>query len=128
MTDKKEGAFLESDTKKRGRPSLTSDIFRTVFSNMQGRALTNMLYVSIAQEVICNQWGKDKFISVFVKQTGQFKYQSVLEQIGRMYYQNGFSESECLCITETAVKMLQNKWKVKTVADWIRHGRNTNEW
>jgi hypothetical protein len=119
---------LESDTKKRGRPTVTTNQHRILFFDKQGRALTNMFYVVIAQGILCNNWGEEKFKSLFVKSTGEFKNQSVLEQIGRMFYQNEFSESDCLTIAESAITMLQNKWKVKTVADWIRHGRNTNEW
>lgn len=119
---------MESDTKKRGRPAVASPIFKAVFYDMQGRALTNMVYVAEAQRILSESWGMDRFKETFSKSTGKFKYQSVLEQIGRMSAQNGYNDESCIEIAELALKMLDHGYKVKAVSDWIRHGRNTNEW
>ena len=119
---------MESDSKKRGRPPKANVYWKTLFRDLQGRTLTNMYYVGEAQRLLIDAWGNERYLDVFVKQTGKFKYQSVLEQIGRMYDQNGYNEGSCIEIAETALKLLENGYRVKAVADWVRHGRNTNEW
>lgn len=119
---------MEADTKKRGRPQIISDFHKNLFNDFQGRALTNLYYVITAQGIICNSWAKDKFNRHFVKSTGQYKRQAILEQIGRMYLQNNYCENDCMMITEKAIEMLESKWTVKQVESWIRYGRNYNKW
>lgn len=121
---------MEADTKNksRGRPTIISDTWRALFPDKQGRALTNFIYVTEAQELLTDKYGADTFKSIFIKGNGNYRYHSILEQIGRMSLQNKYGKSECIEITEAALKLLKMNWTVKQVAAWIRRGRTTGEW
>jgi hypothetical protein len=113
--------------KKRGRPRIADDNHRTLFYDYQDRAQTNMYYVVVAYAIISKTWGEDKFKAHFVNSTGKYKRQAILEQIGRMYLQNGYSESDCMQIVDIALNLLE-KYTVKQVENWLRYCRNNDDW
>lgn len=53
---------------------------------------------------------------------------SVLEQLGRMIEQDGYSEQDVLLISDLASRMLDRGFTVKEVERYIRLGRKTGKW
>lgn len=113
--------------KKRGRPRIADANHRMLFCNYQDRAQTNMYYAVVAYAIISKTWGDDKFKAHFVNSVGNYKRQAILEQIGRMYLQNGYSESDCMQIVDIALNLLE-KYTVKQVENWLRYCRNNDDW
>lgn len=52
----------------------------------------------------------------------------ILEQIGRMYMQDGFCRDDCVEIARIAGKALMDGYKVKQIKAYIINGRKTGEW
>ena len=121
------------EKKKRGRPS----VYRKYFGNehyktamkleLKGkcdRSVTNELYIRqgllLAQE-ICD------VDQVFFK-NGRARGNWVLEQLGRMYLQNGCGKEDCLDVCDSAVGLLEEGCTVRYVEEFIRCTRNQGKW
>lgn len=59
----------------------------------------------------------------YVTPKGNFRYSSVLIQIGRMYMQDNFPPEECIAFSEQAIKLIHEGRKVHQVAQMIRNHR-----
>lgn len=93
------------------------------------RSQTNMHYVIEGLRIAHDVYGKEEAQSMFTFPSGNFKGAGILEQIGRMRLQDGYSENDCAEILKTAVT-LRNEYgyTAKAAAQWIRTGRTTGEW
>ena len=123
-----------SEKKKRGRPSvftrtLGDDEFaETVKQGINGesaRSVTNALYYQegmlIAKE-LCDVH------EVFFTSNGRGRRNCILEQLGRMKLQNNFDDESCKRVCEIALQALKDGYTVREMENYIRHGRNYNEW
>ena len=52
----------------------------------------------------------------------------ILEQIGRMYMQDGFPQADCIEIARVAGNALSEGYTVKQVKAYIANGRKTGQW
>lgn len=129
---------MEDATKKRrGRPTVLSRQFdkqgeaemqtcyKDLFSYDSKRSYTNLHYHiegdSIAKEFL----GEEETRTTFYTKTGNFKGAAILEQIGRMSIQDGYSRESCKEILQTAIKAMKDGYSIKFIEKWIRHGRTT---
>ena len=123
-----------SDKKKRGRPTvftrtLGDDSFaeylKDAIRGESKRALTNALYsqegLSIAQKV-CDAH------KIFYTPNGHRRRNCILEQIGRMSLQNNYDEETYQKVCLAAIRDLENGCTVREIEEYIRHGRNYNDW
>ena len=127
---------METVSKKRGRPTIYERIFGenaarakaletiTLGDAESERSKTNVLYFNAAFELLHDlPW----FKSAFFTERGNCCGKCILEQIGRMKLQNGFDDELCIIVAEKAAEFL-DKYTVREIERWIRHGRNTNDW
>lgn len=127
---------MEADSKnKRGRPSVfVRDGFEELESDLKKwfpeleskRAITNQHYRTEGWGISQKAFGEEGHRERFSTQKGNLKGQAILEQIGRMRIQNGFSEEECIEALTYAVDTLwkQEGFSVKETAQVIRDFRN----
>lgn len=52
----------------------------------------------------------------------------ILEQIGRMYMQDGFPQEDCIEIARVAGNALSEGYTVKQMKAYIANGRKTGQW
>lgn len=124
--------------KKRGRPDIFAtyyekpekirEFYYLEFSGLDKRSFTNMFYVLKGLEVADATERNAK--QYFYTDRGKYKYKAkgIAEQLGRMYFQNGYDIELCKKVCEIALQMIDDGLSVKTVERWIRTGRNTNTW
>ena len=116
---------MVADTKnRRGRPKIFFDGLYSIYFDKEKRTAQNMYYVGEAVKVL----GIKQDNPFWITSRGNFKNQGILEQIGRMYDQDGYTEEQCKSVAETAVHLKNNGYKVKAIESWIRNGRITGEW
>lgn len=129
---------METDSKKRGRPDVftrdygeNAEVQKALMNNFfEGckRTITNTHYVVEGLRVANDVYGEDGAKEKFCYPSGKFKGACILEQIGRMRLQDGYSANDCADILKTAVLLREDGFKVKSVSQWIRNGRTTGEW
>ena len=118
---------------KRGRPSVFErdggeEAARFVFEGLGKRQLVNGHYILEGMEIVEKVKGKGELERLFSTEYGKLKRVIVLEQIGRMSLQDGYSADVCGEIANAAVFLIEKGCKAKAVAQWIRTGRKTGEW
>ena len=59
---------------------------------------------------------------------GRRRWTGIVEQIGKMYLQNNYSETTCTQTAEQAIFYLEIGMAPQAVESWIRQGRIANEW
>ncbi len=120
---------MEAATKnRRGRPNIykahqveiAEAINRNSFPSYSNRSLTNLLYVQAGMEIAQQLYGEEGTKQLFSTDRGNMKHKSILEQIGRMFLQNQFSEESCKNALSEAVELLQQGAKVKDIERAIR--------
>ncbi len=115
---------MEAATKKkRGRPAQFKDGLYTIYYDKEKRTAQNLYFAGKGYDLL-----GDAYQSFFFTEKGKWKRQGIAEQIGRMYEQDQFKKEDCVTIGETAVKLIEKGWKVKSIERWIRNGRKTGEW
>lgn len=115
---------MVADTEnKRGRPCIHPDFLYAIFNDREKRSAQNMYYAGAATTLLNQQPG-----DFFITDKGNYRRQGIAEQIGRMYKQDGYLESDCKKVYEMALDLYTRGYKVKTIEKWIRHGRTTGEW
>lgn len=136
----RKGVITETDSKnkKRGRPDVFTRDYgdnalkeRAFYENLFpgcGRSLSNMHYVIAGMGIAKDTYGEEKTKSMFTFPSGNFKGACILEQIGRMRLQDGYSDDDCASILQVAMILREDGMTAKTVAQWIRNGRMTGEW
>ena len=141
MSDEKKEA---ASKKRRGRPTVyTRDLcgdqnagdsakaaHDSIFYDMEARARVNMHYVIAGLEIADALLGKDGARREFTAPTtGRLKGQAILEQVGRMKLQDGYSDGDCRAVLGTALHLRNSEgWTVRDIERWIRHNRTTGEW
>ena len=117
---------------KRGRPKIFPDgIYATMF-DYENRTAQNKIYAMEGYKIIHPDLSigadPDTYDPFWLTKKGNFKKQGILEQIGRMYSQDGYTEDECKDIFQKVTVLIENGYSVKDVEKMIRHGRITGEW
>lgn len=131
-----------TEKKKRGRPSVDardgSDLVEVIANYdtqmKTHRSHVNEYYRLEAVDFLRNHLSelphacklivpyKDSYIP---RKTGL----AVLEQLGRMILQDGYSDDDVLTVANVATTLLsEHGFKVKEVERYMRHGRTTGEW
>lgn len=123
---------------KRGRPSVYARYdpehggivlkarAESAVPELSQRSKRNYVYIGCGMTIMDeNEFEHKELLQAKSKQT--FKA-TILEQIGRMNYQDGYSENDCVYILQVAANALYNGCTVKQIVKYIRHGRKTNEW
>ena len=124
----------DSKKKKRGIPSVFmrtlgdesfAEVLRQSYDLESERSITNELYyhegMSIAQKV-CDTRG------IFFTPKGKSRRNCILEQIGRMSLQNNYDQESCEWALQVALRALEEGYTVREIENYLRHGRNFNEW
>ena len=52
----------------------------------------------------------------------------ILEQLGRMLEQDGYSRQDVITIARASAELLADGWTVKAIKGYITEGRRTGEW
>ena len=131
-----------TEKKKRGRPSIDARdglgmvevIANADIADKTHRSHVNEYYRLEAVDFLCKHLSelphagklivpyKDSYIH---RKTGL----GVLEQLGRMILQDGYSEGDALNVANIATTLLsEHGFTVKEVERYIRHGRTTGKW
>ena len=123
-----------SKNKKRGRPSVFTrtlgdnsfaEVIKAATDTESARSVTNALYyhegLCIAKEV-CD------VSKIFFTSKGRCRRNCILEQLGRMKLQNNYDDESCRHVCELSLKALADGYTVREIENYIRHGRNQNEW
>ena len=124
----------DSKKKKRGRPSVFmrtlgderfAEVIRQSYDLESERSITNELYyhegMSIAQKVCDTR-------EIFFTPKGKSQRNGILEQIGRMSLQNNYDQESCEWALKVALCALEDGHTVREIENYLRHGRNYNEW
>lgn len=127
--------MADATPKKRGRPTAyqrefgdEAQSFKTAFTAMSSydseRSNTNDLYYMEGFSIASKTEGVNARETFFTK-AGNHKGKSILEQIGRMSLQDGYSRKACEEILHAAIKGMEEGYTIKFIEKWIRHGRTT---
>ena len=123
---------MEAATKKkRGRPPLYSQEFydgiAALFpTQVSRRTLTNFTYVTEGYETAKGMLGAEAAETAFNGTTAHLWGQGILEQVGRMRLQDGYSVNDCELILKTALRLhSETDLTSRDIERWIRHGRKT---
>lgn len=129
------GVITEAATKKRGRPTIHSDSLKEgmslMFPGLSERSLVNLYFAAGGYDVAEQLLGKDKASRSFLHSPDEpcgsklYRGQGILEQVGRMKLQDGYSDNDCKTIMGIALRLRDNGWTVRDVERWIRNGRTT---
>ena len=57
-----------------------------------------------------------------------YQCRSILNQLGRMYRTEGYSENDVITIAKDVIKAKKDGHSIKELEQYIRHGRPTGEW
>lgn len=127
---------METDSikKRRGRPSVfmrtlgdesLAEVIRQSYDLESERSITNELYyqegMSIARKLCDTR-------QIFFTPKGKSRRNCILEQIGRMSLQNNYDQESCEWALKVALRALEEGHTVREIENYLRHGRNYNEW
>lgn len=124
--------MVSATKNKRGRPKIFTDHVYTIMFDCEKRVAQNLMYAMEGYKIIHPDHtiytDPDSYDPFWLTKKGKFKKQGILEQIGRMYSQDGYTEDECKDIFQKVIVLIENGYSVKDVEKMIRHGRTTGEW
>lgn len=103
-------------------PGTTDRNERQVFALMDAESGHKRYYRAGAD--LLQQAGLDGVFS----RNGRRRWTGIVEQIGKMYLQNNYSETTCTQTAEQAIFYLEIGMAPQAVESWIRQGRIANEW
>ena len=135
MVEQVSGISETVSKKKRGRPSVferdgmsKGTIDFLTGGSVGDRQTTNMHYVLAGWHITKAKFGESTRAK-YTRRTagGGLKNTVVFEQIGRMLLQNGYPVEDCEYIAERAFSYLDEGYRAKDVAQWIRTVRNSGE-
>lgn len=120
---------------RRGRPSVferdgmsKAAVDFVTGGSVGDRQTTNMHYVLEGWCIAKAKLGENVREKYTRRTTGGgLKNTVVFEQIGRMLLQNGYPVEDCEYIAERAFSYLDEGYRAKDVAQWIRTVRNSGE-
>ena len=111
--------------KKRGRPTVldTEDIRASLHRRESFRQAVNSKYSIIGGAIVANEIGDDDYKQIFDDHKGGFRYQGVLEQIGRMYTDDAFDQDDLKEFIEIAISEILNGTKSRDLEKLLRATR-----
>ena len=124
--------------KRRGRPSITEKIagsnvsdFEQVITNgkkyRSRRSIVDAAYAITAASILLSE-AASEIDDLELICCEEYQCRSILNQLGRMYRQDGYSENDVIEIAKEAIKGKRDGRSVKEIEQYIRHGRLTGEW
>ena len=128
-----------SKSKKKGRPDIYTKYYGDIANvvkvsrknaysdNIESRRGENDAFYQLEATFLLMEHDKESFKRDYVTPKGNFRYSSVLIQIGRMYMQDKFPAEECIALSERAIKLIHEGHKVHQVAQMIRNHRLVNK-
>jgi len=126
------------EKRRRGRPSVTEKIAGSLADKYeeaitQGkkyrsrRSISDIAYVFTAGQILLSEAASEiKDMDLIC--CDEYQCRSILNQLGRMYRQDGYSEHDVLEIAKEAIKGKKDGRSVKEIEQYIKHGRKTGEW
>ena len=128
--------------RKRGRPDVFerdyheySDSSRILFAPKvyaeyrTKRSAANNYYMSHGFGIIKESASDIPYSDLFINVNEKEIYcKSILEQLGRMLIQDGYSKEDIVTVAKIAAELRHDGYKVKQIAQYIRKSRKTNEW
>ena len=84
-------------------------------------------YYRAGADLLRRHLGETGFNTVFYH-NGRKRWACIVEQIGKMYLQNNYRETDCTQTADKAITYLQIGFAMRDVEQWIRQGRIANEW
>ena len=126
------------EKRRRGRPSVTEKIAGSLADKYeeaitQGkkyrsrRSISDIAYVFTAGQILLSE-AASKIEDMDLICCDEYQCRSILNQLGRMYRQDGYSEHDVLEIAKEAIKGKKDGRSVKEIEQYIKHGRKTGEW
>lgn len=128
--------------RKRGRPTAAAahagqdfaDDMKRYFSDKTTRTQAAHFYSSAAYPLLSEAASEipylDGIFCIF-KSNGidaLKQKEEIIEQLGRMIEQDGYSDNDVLKVASIAAKAYHDGYKVKEIKAYILHGRKTGEW
>ena len=124
--------------KRRGRPSITEKIagsnvsdFEQVITNgkkyRSRRSIVDAAYAITAAGILLSE-SASEIDDMELICCDEYQCRSILNQLGRMHRQDGYSENDVIEIAKEAIKGKRDGRSVKEIEQYIRHGRLTGEW
>jgi len=126
------------EKRRRGRPSVTEKIAGSLADKYeeaitQGkkyrsrRSISDIAYVFTAGQILLSEAASEiKDMDLIC--CDEYQCRSILNQLGRMYRQDGYSEHDVLEIAKEAIQGKKDGRSVKEIEQYIKHGRKTGEW
>ena len=113
--------------KKRGRPTVLSTQELLVGAQLREsyRQTVNSKYATTGGALVALAIGDEDFNTTFCTARGSFKYQGVLEQIGRYYLDEDFTEDDVDEVIRIALEEIGNGKKSKKIEKTLRFMRVT---
>ena len=126
------------EKRRRGRPSITEKIAGSLADKYeeaitQGkkyrsrRSISDIAYVFTAGQILLSE-AASKIEDMDLICCDEYQCRSILNQLGRMYRQDGYSEHDVLEIAKEAIQGKKDGRSVKEIEQYIKHGRKTGEW
>ena len=126
------------EKRRRGRPSVTENIAGSLADKYeeaitQGkkyrsrRSISDIVYVFTAGRILLSE-AASEIEDMNLICCDEYQCRSILNQLGRMYRQDGYSEHDVLEIAKEAIRGKKDGRSVKEIEQYIRHGRKTGEW
>jgi len=126
------------EKRRKGRPSVTEKIAGSLANNYekvitQGkkfrsrRSISDIAYVVVAGQILFSEAASD-IDGIELICSEEYQCRSILNQLGRMYRQDGYSEHDVLEIAKEAIQGKKDERSVKEIEQYIKHGRKTGEW
>ncbi len=108
--------------KKRGRPTVlsTQELLAGAQRGESYRQAVNSKYAIDGGALVSIAIGDEDFKNIFCATNGNFKYHGVLEQIGRYYNDEDFTEDDVDEVIRIALEEISNGEKSKTIEKTLR--------
>jgi hypothetical protein len=121
----------------RGRPSVTQriagnsaetyEMLATNGKNFRSRrSVSDMAYTLAAATLLREAASEIDGLELLFNE--EYQCRSILNQLGRMHRQDGYSEDDVVKIAKEAIKGKKDGRSVKEIEQYIKHGRKTSEW
>ena len=124
--------------RRRGRPSITEKIAGSNASKFEQiitsgkeyrsrRSIADAAYVITAAGILLSE-AASEIDDLELICCEEYQCRSILNQLGRMHRQDGYSETDVIEIAKEAIKGKKDGRSVKEIEQYIRHGWLTDEW
>ena len=122
MVTKEDALKSVKENKGRGRPTVleTNDLIIGAQKKYSYRRAVNEKYSVAGGALVSIAIGDEDFNSIFVTASGDFRYQGVLEQIGRYYYDDSFTSEDVDEVIKIALDEINKGEKSKDIEKALR--------